>query len=135
MEVVIRKYEDNDLETLNGLLQQVYNCKRPGNVTPNNIELVAVLDNKVVGYTILSKLYDVINNIYYGHINYVCVLEEYRNKKIATKLLEEVFIICKNEKIKYIELTSNSSRIVAHHLYKKLEFNIRETNVFRKEII
>lgn len=135
MKVIIRKYEDRDLETLNNLLKEVYTCKRKGTISSDNIELVAILDNKVVGYMILSKLYDVVNDIYYGHINYVCVLEEYRNKNIATKLLEEVFRICKDEKIKYIELTSNSSRIAAHHLYKKLGFNIRETNVFRKELI
>ena len=135
METTIRRFRDEDLESLNILLKEVYDKERKGKTLDNNIELVAVVDKKVVGYLILNKLYDVVRGIYYGHINFYCVLEKYRNKKIGTKLLEEVFNICKKEDIKYLELTSNSSRVVAHHLYKKLGFNIRNTNVFRKELI
>ena len=135
METTIRRFRDEDLESLNILLKEVYDKERKGKTLDNNIELVAVVDKKVVGYLILNKLYDVVCGIYYGHINFYCVLEKYRNKKIGTKLLEEVFNICKKEDIKYLELTSNSSRVAAHHLYKKLGFNIRNTNVFRKEII
>ena len=135
MEIIIRNYIDKDLEEVNALLEEVYDRERKGKTLDNNIELVATIDNKVVGYIILNKLYDVVDGIYYGHINFYCVLEKYRNKKIGTKLLEEVFNICKKEDIKYLELTSNSSRVVAHHLYKKLGFNIRNTNVFRKELI
>ncbi len=135
METTIRRFRDEDLESLNILLKEVYDKERKGKTLDNNIELVAVVDKKVVGYLILNKLYDVVCGIYYGHINFYCVLEKYRNKKIGTKLLEEVFNICKKEDIKYLELTSNSSRVAAHHLYKKLGFNIRNTNVFRKELI
>lgn len=135
METTIRRFRDEDLESLNILLKEVYDKERKGKTLDNNIELVAVVDKKVVGYLILNKLYDVVCGIYYGHINFYCVLEKYRNKKIGTKLLEEVFNICKKEDIKYLELTSNSSRVAAHHLYKKFGFNIRNTNVFRKELI
>ncbi len=135
MEIIIRNYKAKDLEDVNALLKEVYDRERKGKTLDNNIELVALVEQKVVGYIILNKLYDVVDGIYYGHINFYCVLEKYRNKKIGTKLLEEVFNICKKEDITYLELTSNSSRVAAHHLYKKLGFNIRNTNVFRKEII
>lgn len=135
MEVIIRRFKNEDLESLNILLNEVYEVKRRGFTTDSNIELVAVINNKVVGYTIINKLYDVIGNCYYAHVNYVCVLKEYRNKGIATKIFNEVFSICKEDKIKYIELTSNKSRKEAHKLYKNLGFDIRKTNVFRKEFI
>lgn len=135
MEVIIRRFKNEDLESLNILLNEVYEVKRRGFTTDSNVELVAVINNKVVGYTIINKLYDVIGNCYYAHVNYVCVLKEYRNKGIATKIFNEVFSICKEDKIKYIELTSNKSRKEAHKLYKNLGFDIRKTNVFRKEFI
>ena len=137
MKVTIRKYKDSDLESLNTLLKTAYayNLERRGFSLSDNIELVALSNNIVVGYLILNKLYDVVRGVFYGYITYVCVLKEYRNKRVATQLLEKVFEICKDEKIKYLELTSNSSRVAAHHLYKKLGFNIRETDVFRKEIL
>lgn len=135
MEVIIRRLKSEDLESLNILLDEVYEVKRRGFTTDSNVELVAVINNKVLGYTIVNKLYDVIGNCYYAHINYVCVLKEYRNNGIATKIFDEIFNICKEEDIKYLELTSNSSRKEAHKLYKNLGFDIRETNVFRKELI
>lgn len=135
MNVIVRRFKNDDIESLNNLLSEVYEVKRCGFTTDDNIELVAVVDSEVVGYTLINKLYDVIRNCYYAHINYVCVLKEYRNKGIATKIFDEVFSICKKEEIKYLELTSNSSRVAAHSLYKNLGFNIRETDVFRKEII
>ncbi len=135
MGAIIRRYEDKDLETLNNLLTKEYNHKREGTISQDNIELVAILNGKVIGYLILSKMYNVVKDFFYGYITYVCVLEEYRNQNIATQLFEEVFKICKTENIKELELTSNSSRVAAHHLYKKLGFNIRETDVFRKELI
>lgn len=135
MDITIREYIDSDLEPLNILLYQVYKKKRLGIKKENNIELIALKDNKIVGYLILSKNYDVIDNIIYGYINYVCVLEQYRNHDIATKLLEKVFEICKQDNIKYVELTSNKHRVAANNLYTKLEFKIRDTNVFRKEFL
>ncbi len=133
--VTIRRYKNKDLETLNNLLYKEYNLKRKGISSKDNIELVAVLDNKVVGYLVLTKIYNVVKAFFYGYITYVCVLEEYRNQNIATNLFKEVFKICEKEDIKELELTSNSTRVAAHHLYNKLGFKIRETDVFRKEFI
>ena len=52
------------------------------------------------------------------------------------ELLMSIDALIRNEKYgSYIELTSNPTRIEAHGLYQKLGFNIRKTNVYRKEII
>lgn len=134
MDVIIRQYEESYLESLNNLLTEVYNKTHKGITTDNNIELVALIENKVVGFLILTKLYDVLENNYYGYINYVCVKEEYRNQKIATKLLEKALVISRNENFSYLELTSNSSRKPAQHLYQKLGFVKRNTDVFRMKL-
>lgn len=134
MKIVIRNYSDNDLASLNELLIESFNMTKKGNNTVN-AELVAVLSNMIVGYLTINKLYDSVLGCNYCYVNYVCVKKEYMHKGIATSLFNKVFEICKNENISYIELTSNPSRIEARGLYDKLGFSIRETNVYRKEIL
>ena len=134
MEIVIRNYIESDLTSLNELLNEAYNLTKKENIS-TNIELVAVTSNEVVGYLTINKLYDSVLDKGYCLINYVCVKEKYRNCGIATALFNKVFEICKSENISYIELTSNPSRIEAHGLYNKLGFKIRETDVYRKEIL
>lgn len=132
----IRGYQDRDLESLNDLLNEYeFGLQRKGRTNSSNKEFVAIVDNKVVGYAVLNQLYDNIQNLNYGYINYVCVLKKFQNKKIATKIFNYIFEICKTEHIAYLELTSNPSRVAAHHLYEKLGFKVRETDVFGKEIL
>lgn len=134
MEIVIRNYSDSDLDSLNELLNEVYGLTKKNN-NKANTELVAVSSNKIIGYLTINKLYDSVMDYSYCYINYVCVKSEYRHCGVATALFNKVFEICKTEKLSYIELTSNPIRKEAHALYKKLGFNIRETDVFRKEIL
>lgn len=136
MNCEVREFMSSDLESLNELLETTFNVKKTNKKSCNdNLELIAFFDNKVIGYLVFSKLYDSVKDTYYGQINYVCVRDEYRNKGVATKLLDEVFQFSKKENISYIELTSNKKRIEANLLYKNKGFVIRDTNVFRKEIL
>lgn len=130
----IREYIDSDLSSLNVLLNDVYDIEKVNCIT-DNIELVAIDDEAVVGYLMLNIMHNSIKNIRYGMVNYVCVAKEYRRQGIATKLFEKVFDICRNKNISYIELTSNETRVEAHALYKKIGFMVRDTTVFRKEFI
>lgn len=135
MNIEIREYKDSDLDSLNIVLKEVYNIEKKGQKNNNNIELVAIYKENVVGYLVINKLYDNIKNINYAHINYVCVLKKYQNNKIGYNLLKKSIEISKTNNISYIELTSNKQRLIAHHLYEKIGFQIRDTNVFRKELI
>ncbi len=135
MDVKIRNYLDSDKNSLDELLLEVYNSKRRGNSNSNNLELVARYHNEVVGYLVFNKIYDSVGDFYYGYLNYVCVKEKYRNMGIASSMIEKVFEFCREDNISYIELTSNSKRLAAHFLYKKLGFSTRDTVVFRKEIL
>ncbi len=134
MDIMIRNYNSSDFDSLNNLLYEVYGLKKQEN-NNNNIELVADINNEIVGYLTINKLYDSVKNIKYCYINYVCVKKEYRNLGIGTKLLQKVDEICRENNISYIELTSNGSRIEAQNLYKKMGFELRNTNVFRKVIL
>ena len=96
--------------------------------------MVASFNKKIVGYIRIDKLNNPFKNNYYYFLSYVCVDSNYQNIGIATKMLEFIFNMAKDNNINYIELTSRSSREVANHLYLKTDFVIRDTNVFRKEI-
>lgn len=135
MEIRIREYQNSDFNSLNELLKEAYDLTKKDNTNAMNTELVAVSSNEVVGYLTINRLYDSILACNYCYVNYVCVKRKYQHRGIATLLFNKVFEICKHENISYIELTSNPTRIEAHGLYQKLGFNIRKTDVFRKEII
>ena len=134
MKIDIRIYKTSDKESLNILLNEVYNLEKIED-NSSNLEILAVDNDMVVGYLTINKLYDSVRNINYAFLNYVCVKKEYRNNGIASHMLEYVFNICRNNNISYIELTSNDNRVEAQYLYSNMGFSIRETNVFRKEIL
>ena len=135
MNIIVKKItKEDNLETVDELLLEAFNVKRLGEFDCNNIEIVAVNDSIVLGYLVLNKLYDNIKNINYAYLNYFCVKQAYQNNNIGSLMLEKAFKIAKENNISYIELTSKSERKIAHHLYKKYEFMIRNTVVFRKEI-
>lgn len=135
MNIIIREYEDKDMESLNELLDEVYKMKKSKNIANDNMELVAVDNERVVGYLTINKLFDSVQNLNYANINYVCVLERYRNRGICSNMLDEVINYCMENNISYIELTSNPTRKIARHLYEKKGFVERETSVYRKEIV
>ena len=135
MSIIIREYEDKDMESLNELLDEVYKMKKSKNIANDNMELVAVDNERVVGYLTINKLFDSVQNLNYANINYVCVLERYRNRGICSNMLDEVFKYCRKNSISYIELTSNPTRKIARYLYEKKGFVERETSVYRKEIL
>ena len=134
----IKYYEDQYLESLKELLQLSFPntrvCKK-GKCPSTDIELICVIDEKVVGYLVLNRIFDIVRDCKYFYVNYVCVHPDFRRSHIATKMFEEVFTICKNENVSYLELTSSPSKIGAHELYHKLGFQVRETTVFQKEIL
>ena len=80
----------------------------------------------------MYKIYNDIKKIYWIKVDYVCVKEEYRNKKIATELFEKAFAIIKEEGNKSAILNTYKRFEAAVHLYKKLGFEIVETFDFLK---
>ncbi len=91
-------------------------------------------DKKVVGTLLVTKSYEPLKLIYKYVIDYVVVYPSYRGQRIATKLIEYVMEKAKIEHISYLELTSNPKREIARHVYQKLGFKAKGTDVFRKEI-
>ena len=89
---------------------------------------------KVVGTLLVTKSYEPLKLVYKYVIDYVVVDSSYRGQKIATKLMEYVIEKAKVEAISYLELTSNSKRKIARHIYQKLGFQSKGTDVFKRII-
>lgn len=117
---MIRIFNNSDVEEINIIGKSIKDNFDILNNYNEVIEQIYVyeMDNRIVGFIHISNIYnevDIIN---------VAVLEEYRNKKIATSLIE--FII-NNIKPNKIMLEVRESNDKAINLYKKIGFNIIHT--------
>ena len=135
MNIEIRFYEDSDYEQVNHLLEDTFHYQKSKISDPNVYEFVAVFEDKIVGYFNLGRMLDVIRNIVIFHVDYVCVSEELRGKKIGRKMMEYAIDFAKEKGATRMELTSGNQRIAAHKLYEGLGFVKRDSSIFRKELL
>lgn len=101
----------------------------------NQIYLVGLLDSEIIAHvkiTIIPTIYENMNT--YAILNHVCVKPELRRHNIATKMLDEVTKICKENKCKKMELWSMNFRQPAHSCYKNYGFDVDDAKFFSKEI-
>lgn len=144
--MVIREYVNSDFNDVINILIKTFPSVSESMVNReiNNklleldrdkyFQIVAEVDNKIVGYLLATKKVDPIlsrNNFW---IDYFCVDENYRGRGIGNELLNKIEIIAKEEKIFYLELTSSRFRVSARNLYLNFGFEIRESDIFRKEL-
>ena len=81
------------------------------------ILLAYYLDKLIVGYILIRKINEnlcLLDGLY--------VLEEYRNQKIASSLLNEAIDRCKKLNVKYIDINVMEKNELAKRIYKKLDF-------------
>ena len=86
-----------------------------------NFLLGYYIDNNIVGYTFIKgidKETALLDGLY--------VEERYRNRGIATELITTAFEICKNNKIKFLDVNVMYENKEAQSLYNKFGFeNLR----------
>ncbi len=126
------KYKDDVIKLINASFSKhsISNVLTDDNV----IGLVGLIDGKPISYLNITLCVDVIRNIKYALINYVCVHKEYRGKDLGKDLMFKAMEICKEKGCSKIELTSSSEKVAANKMYQGLGFNIRETNCYVKVI-
>ena len=133
--IEIRMYENKDLEGVNKVLQESFSVQKEELVGEEFKEIVAVLNNKVVGYLLLTKVFNPIAKRIVYYVDYVCVEENYRGHEIGKKLLDYAYEVAKKEKATYLQLTCSRFRVAAHKLYEKCNFIRRDSDIYRKEIL
>lgn len=154
MNIRIRKANMSDKDILNGMFQKLLeyerdtfklNIKTNLNIdsyfdkrlqdSDNNIILVACLNDTVIGYIYayidfdnkIARDVEAVGDSFY-------ILENYRNKKIGSKLMDELICELKLRNVKYFTLDNICANEVARKLYSKLEFKVIKENRI-KELI
>lgn len=145
MEVTFREMKKKDVPSVVELCNDVFKEKtsleyaksmyKKTKKDKNSIYVVGEVDGKIVSHlkiTIIETLYEDMNT--YAILNHVGVKEEYRRHKIATKMLDYAFDICKKRNCKKVELWSNNVRTAAHACYYKYGFELDDAGFFSKSV-
>ncbi len=101
----------------------------------NQIYLNGYIGGQLVAHakiTIIPTIYEEMNT--FAILNHVCVKPSMRRHHLGTKLLDEIFRICREHQVKTVELWSKNFRTAAHAMYKKYGFEVMDAKFFTKEI-
>ena len=135
MNIVIDSFKEIYLVGVNNLLQENFSLVKENFRSDLFYELVALYGGEVVGYTLLTKVYDPIKKRNNFYVDYLCVSTNFRRLGIGKMLLNEAYRIAKENNALYLQLTCSRFRMAAHALYLSCNFVKRESDIFRKEII
>ena len=142
--MIVREYDNRDFNDVCDILVEAFPSVaasfKDKEITSDLLELdkkkyfqvVAELDDKVVGYLLATKNVDPVlkrNNFW---IDYVCVDSNCRGRGIGRELLKKIEEIAREEDGYYLQLTSSRFRTHARKLYMDFGFEMRESDIFRK---
>ncbi len=122
MEVKIRGMNLNDVDVVAGIDRICFSLPWSKDTFTkellNNLAYYqcATVDDKIVGYMGMWKICDE------GHITNVAVLPEYRNRGIASLLIEKIIGVCKCSEINNLTLEVRESNYGAIRVYEKYGF-------------
>ena len=135
MEIKVRDYMEDDMESVNAILSEAFSCEKSSSTKGDFREIVATADGRVVGYLLLTKVFNPIRNYYYCLVDYVCVSKDYQGMSVGKHLLDYAYDVSKEEGARYLQLTCSRFRLAAHKLYEKCNFMKRDSDIYRKEIV
>jgi GNAT superfamily N-acetyltransferase len=93
---------------------------------------VATYDEEVIGYICCSFNRSPIQFIRKAELENMMISEEFRGKKIGSKLAKEFFNWCKTNNIKNIIVTASAKNLSGIRFYKKLGFNDYDLTLEKK---
>lgn len=133
--MIVKRYNDSYFDEVNWLLNEAFNVNKSGISSHSAYEFVALDNDEVVGYFILNEMIDVVRNVKFFHVDYVCVSLMHRRRGVGRLMMEYAEIFAKENGGKYLELTSGFQREDAHKLYLSIGFIKRDSAIFRKELV
>lgn len=131
----VREYRITDYFDVSRILEEAFGVTK-ANVNPDNNykEYVAVVNDVVAGYLVLTRVLDLVKGRPYYLVDYVCVAKSYRNLGLGQLLMERVLEVARKDKALYVELTSRKDRVAAHRLYEKVGFEKRDSYIYRRTL-
>lgn len=90
---------------------------------------VLITDKKIVGMVMLR--WHELTGGRTGTVEDVVVLEGYRGKGLGGLLIKKLIQWAARRRFVHLNLTSGPEKVAANHLYEKLSFKKRDTNVYR----
>ncbi|MBQ9318854.1 MAG: GNAT family N-acetyltransferase [Bacilli bacterium] len=138
MNYEIRRLETGDIESLLELFSGIFKSKIQAKClydlvdNDNVIDLVAIMDNKVIGHANVDIRINLFTGEKYFYLNYFCVHENYRCYGIGGKLIDKLEELALQNNISFMEFTSGNKRLAAHSFYRGKGYEIRDTSVFIK---
>jgi phosphinothricin acetyltransferase len=138
--ILFKKTEKQNLKEINDLLIQLSPEKSKMSFTyfkkllsDNRVFLAVIIDKKrIVGMGTLISAMSVANT--FGLIEDVVIDGGYQGQGLGRKIVEFLIKEGQRQKLSTLKLTSKKDRVVANILYKKLGFELKETNVYRMKI-
>lgn len=95
----------------------------------NTVTIAAKDGGRIIGMGLLYSIIHVGRRS--GHIEDVVVDSAYRGRGLGEKIMQELISAARKNGLKTIYLTSKPERKAANHLYQKLGFVRKETNVYK----
>jgi ribosomal protein S18 acetylase RimI-like enzyme len=138
---VLDAVRDEDAEAISRLVPQVSNraasvsAERISRVAtgPGSCIVVARAGGQVVGTATLLTMVTLVGQ--FGYVEEVAVDASARGRGIGRALMEGVLAIARDRALDFVELTSRPSREAANALYRSIGFRLRETNVYRFDLL
>ncbi len=140
MKIIVREAKENEALKLNEFLTKLihYEANLYDKNTSPTVEihdyferrvenpgftnLVAIVDDKLVGFLHASSNYNGIKLQEETKIHFMFIEEEYRHQGIGTKLMEEYLKQAKEKGIKFVEINHYIGNHESEELYKKFGF-------------
>jgi ribosomal protein S18 acetylase RimI-like enzyme len=134
---IAREASDELVAAFRRLLPQLSSSARPSDPAavaavvgaPSNTVLVARDGGDIVG-TLTLVMFPIPTGLR-ARIEDVVVDSRVRGRGVGAALTKEALRLAAERGAKSVDLTSNPSRVAANQLYKRLGFEMRETNSYR----
>ncbi|MFT3995678.1 MAG: GNAT family N-acetyltransferase [Dysgonomonas sp.] len=134
---ILSDVDNKTITAFNRLMQQLSSNYKPiakeyliDIINSSNIIIFVAKENE----TIIGSLSLVFYNIPTGMkawVEDVVIDQSVRGKGVGKALIEQAIVYAKQSGASKLDLTSSPERVAANKLYQKLNFEKRETNVYR----
>lgn len=130
----IRRLGKEDLDKVSKIYKESFGSVTSKIVYNDENIYVVTEKNEILGLCAVDYINDIFKSKKIAYINSVCVSKDYHKKGVATYMMKEIEKICMENNVNEIMLTSSEKRVAANNLYKKLDYKIYDTNVYKKKI-